>query len=714
MMDLRLNRNKWVGNIYQKFEAVCHEVDDIVCQDAKTYLENQVQNVGDSVKKFYSGVVHDLLPLNSLVSSQYEDHLLVAETNNIDFSVDSVCKDNNKKRDEENPINHYYVALMNSNAIDIADHKQHGVPVNDGWGSFSLELEGSCITKEEVGADYSGTSESKKENFHISFEEASIGIADYNQDGVPVNNILTNQESDESCSVSLELENSCITQEEVGLDSRGTSESERENFHTCFEEFAAESDPKPMNLMSVGEKESLEFPIRSESSCDTFDSGWEVSIKTKVNIDENAGKNSCLIADENVMNSSPSQVWSPHSLDEEIPINYFSSALRDTNAIYIADIQKVGVHTRNVNQVSDESCKVSLEVEDSYIPQEEVGDESRGTSVSSKENIHTGSEVVALESVPKPLNMISVGEKDSLEFPIHREPCFDSFDSGSKISIRTKDNRDVNPRQNSCLIVEENARNSSTSQVLSSQSLDEEESTNVSLFRESSNANQNTHGILAEVSPDVSVPSERPMTRTEPSCFSSSLTSGSLYSKSHGRYSFENESCKRNPGDASPCISDSFVLPVCCESSTHPAGQVMGPQSGLLFSGFCQSMGSKDKSLVISLESCTEVIQLNDDDPKLEKSCVNVVDSELHAVACRTRKLRSYKKRIQDAFASKKRLSKEYEQLAIWYGDCDIEPRQDFSETLLPLSTRTDMESKNVQEQHDSESFHSQLLKMEN
>lgn len=32
MMDLRFNRNKWVGNIYQKFEAVCHEVDDIVCQ----------------------------------------------------------------------------------------------------------------------------------------------------------------------------------------------------------------------------------------------------------------------------------------------------------------------------------------------------------------------------------------------------------------------------------------------------------------------------------------------------------------------------------------------------------------------------------------------------------------------------------------------------------------------------------------------------------
>ncbi|XP_027910610.1 uncharacterized protein LOC114169584 [Vigna unguiculata] len=688
-MDLRFNSNKWVGNIYQKFEAVCHEVDDIVGQDAKKYLENQVQNVGDSVKKFYSGVVHELLPLDSLASSKYEDHLLVAETNNIDFSVDSVCKDNNKERDEENPINHYYVAFMNSNATDIADHKQHGVPVKNihESGSVSLGLEGSCITKEEVGVDSRGTSESKKENFHISFEEVAIGSADYNQDGVPVKNIPAYQESDESCSASLELEDSYITQEEVGVDSRGTSESERENFHTCFEEFAVESDPKPMNLMSLGEKESLEFSMHSESS--SFDSGWEVSIKTKVNIYMNAEKNSCLIADENAMNSSSSKVWSPQSLDEETPINYFCLALRDTNAMDIADIQKVGVHTRNVNQVSDESCTVSLEVEDSYISQEEVGDDSRGTSVSTKENIHTSSEVVALESVPKPLNMMSVGEKGPLEFPIHSEPCFDSFESGYKVSIRTKDNRDVNPRQNSCLIVEKNARNSSTSQLLSSQSLDEKESTNVSLLRESSNAYQNTHGILAEVSPDVSVSSERPMTRTEPSCSSSS---------------YENESCKRNPGDASLCAtSDSFVLPVCCESSTHPAREVMEPQGGLVFSGFCQSMGSKDKSLVCSLESCTEVIQLNDD-PKVDKNCVNVDDSELHAVACRTRKLRSYKKRIQDAFASKKRLSKEYEQLAIWYGDCDIEPRRDFLETLLPLSIRTDVESKNVQEQHDSES----------
>jgi len=494
------------------FKFLCFFLFICCIQDAVKYLENQVQNVGDSVKKFYSGVVHELLPFNSLASSKYEDHLLVAETNNIDFSVESVacCKDNNKKRDKKNPINNCYLALMDSNAIDIADYKQAGV--------------------------------------------------------------LANEESDESCSVSLELEDFCITQEEVGSDSRGTSESKKENFHTSFEEIAVESVPKPMVFMSVGDTESLEFLIHSESSSDTFGSGCEVSIRKKVNIDVNPGKNSCLIAEENVMNSSTSHVLCSQSLD-------------DSNAIDTADIQKGGVHIRHASEVSDESCLVSLDVVDSHIFQEEVDDDSRRTSVSTKETIHTSIEEVALESVPKPLNMMSVGDKESMEFPIHSEPCSDSFDY--KVSIRTKDNRAVNPRQNSCLIVEEKARNSSMSEVLSSQSLDKEESINVSLFSKSSNADQNTHGILAEVSPDVSVSSERPFSWTEPSCSSSFLTLGSLYSKQL------NKSCKSNPGDAILCISDGFKVHTCSECSTHLAGLVTEPQGCLVFSGYCQSMESE-------------------------------------------------------------------------------------------------------------------------
>ncbi|KAK3446151.1 hypothetical protein EUGRSUZ_A01904 [Eucalyptus grandis] len=56
----------WVGNIYQKFEAMCLEVEEIMYQDTVKFVENQVQTVGASVKKFYSEVVEDVLPPSSV------------------------------------------------------------------------------------------------------------------------------------------------------------------------------------------------------------------------------------------------------------------------------------------------------------------------------------------------------------------------------------------------------------------------------------------------------------------------------------------------------------------------------------------------------------------------------------------------------------------------------------------------------------------------
>ncbi|KAL2476681.1 Uncharacterized protein Adt_37417 [Abeliophyllum distichum] len=52
----------WAGNIYEKFEAMCLEVEEVMYQDSVKYMENQVQKVGVSVKKFYSEIMQDLLP----------------------------------------------------------------------------------------------------------------------------------------------------------------------------------------------------------------------------------------------------------------------------------------------------------------------------------------------------------------------------------------------------------------------------------------------------------------------------------------------------------------------------------------------------------------------------------------------------------------------------------------------------------------------------
>ncbi|KAJ4849272.1 hypothetical protein Tsubulata_018529 [Turnera subulata] len=52
----------WIGNFYQKFEAMCLEVEEIMYEDTVKYVENQMQTVGDSVKRFYSDVMEDFLP----------------------------------------------------------------------------------------------------------------------------------------------------------------------------------------------------------------------------------------------------------------------------------------------------------------------------------------------------------------------------------------------------------------------------------------------------------------------------------------------------------------------------------------------------------------------------------------------------------------------------------------------------------------------------
>ncbi|CDP15912.1 unnamed protein product [Coffea canephora] len=50
----------WIGNIYDKFEAMCLEMEEVMYEDAVKYVENQVQTVGASVKRFYSEVMKDL------------------------------------------------------------------------------------------------------------------------------------------------------------------------------------------------------------------------------------------------------------------------------------------------------------------------------------------------------------------------------------------------------------------------------------------------------------------------------------------------------------------------------------------------------------------------------------------------------------------------------------------------------------------------------
>ncbi|MED6170321.1 hypothetical protein PIB30_029816 [Stylosanthes scabra] len=472
-MDLKKVKGiNWMGNIYNKFEAVCNGVDDIVGQDAVKYLENRVQNVGDSVKRFYSDVVQDLLPLPALVNEKYE--------------------------------------------------------------------------------------------------------------------------------------------------------------------------AKP-------------FPLENNISC---------SVKGVVDIKDDDDNNE----NKNIYNIG----------NDEKPINNFMESLQEYNAIdHDEDNQALAstVYGLNFENNSD-----FLEVEESNLTEEVDDDDDQcGENGGAKqENLHTITEILTVDAVPQPMNLI-FKQEEPCPFSICIESCSGSTNSRCGVSFGEKDKLDVNVElgQSTCSIAENSTMDSFASQVSNFKSLGEKEfPEEASLFNELSDVvNLDTCRVQTEVCSTASAMSgEKLSIETEPICAKSSLVS---------------ESCS--------------MVPICCEPSPSVAGLIQESQDRLVSFFHSQTTEPKDKSLVNDMESSLEDIQLNMD-TKLGESCVFVDDIELYAVSSRMQKLRSYKKGIQDAFASKKRLAKEYEQLAIWYGDTDMEPSPGLSRNLLPFGSRTYVSSQNSQAQHACES----------
>ncbi|XP_073268820.1 uncharacterized protein [Populus alba] len=134
--------------------------------------------------------------------------------------------------------------------------------------------------------------------------------------------------------------------------------------------------------------------------------------------------------------------------------------------------------------------------------------------------------------------------------------------------------------------------------------------------------------------------------------------------------------------------SDSSLVLLSSTSAPTVSCKIKAAEMGLAASNSVLSLVSIDDSAVDDLtESKMENIDLSDN-VKLEESCVIVDDNLLYEVDRRNRKLRSYKKKIQDAFFAKKRLTKEYEQLAIWFGDLDDHDtmqRESSSSTTITL-----------------------------
>eukprot|EP00252_Welwitschia_mirabilis_P001035 TRINITY_DN11011_c0_g1_i1.p1 TRINITY_DN11011_c0_g1~~TRINITY_DN11011_c0_g1_i1.p1 ORF type:complete len:442 (-),score=120.54 TRINITY_DN11011_c0_g1_i1:457-1782(-) len=64
-LEVKTKGLSWIDNMYQKFEAICDEMDEnssLLLQETKQYVEKQVNVVGKNVRKLYSEVIQDILP----------------------------------------------------------------------------------------------------------------------------------------------------------------------------------------------------------------------------------------------------------------------------------------------------------------------------------------------------------------------------------------------------------------------------------------------------------------------------------------------------------------------------------------------------------------------------------------------------------------------------------------------------------------------------
>lgn len=117
MMDFR--GASWVGDIYQKFEAMCLEVEETICEDAVKFVESQVHNVGSNMKKFYADVLQDLASQDSTAPVKLPVPDLTPDSHS-----DAKIDENKKTRDKEDSDKVVNIFTNDLKVIDREDGDQ--------------------------------------------------------------------------------------------------------------------------------------------------------------------------------------------------------------------------------------------------------------------------------------------------------------------------------------------------------------------------------------------------------------------------------------------------------------------------------------------------------------------------------------------------------------------------------------------------------------
>ncbi|MBA0817867.1 hypothetical protein Gohar_021780 [Gossypium harknessii] len=172
-MDSKFKGIVWVGNIYQRFEALCLEMDGMVCQETFQYVEDQLQTVGANVRQFCTELMPELLP-SSPTNSKEELNLSLlqnaAVTANKDSNINNerglaqACK--NEAHDTDSTLDD---ALLESKAVPKLELETVPAPVPS---LNKVKLEESCIVVDSSELHSLSNELQERRSFKEKFQEA--------------------------------------------------------------------------------------------------------------------------------------------------------------------------------------------------------------------------------------------------------------------------------------------------------------------------------------------------------------------------------------------------------------------------------------------------------------------------------------------------------------------------------------------------------------
>lgn len=783
-MDLKSKGRTWVGNIYHKFEAICQEVDDFVNKDTIKYVENQVQTVGESVKKICSNVVHDFHP--HLEDNKQEKAQEADRTQDDEKKSSKEQERVDVKGCDPNEVDHLglFIPPPPSDSAQVAEKDSHWTETSDAaicsntelvfhenvtWEDYSASSSLNC-PKGEYSSDLPLYRKENQlaENLESPVDRILYGPSEISNEvylrnsvldefssrifvqGVGLRTSAMDRMTHSSTDLSEESETGLFLKQdgESTIDKKleiGAEENAKVMEHHASELASSLEGKNSWELLWTQEHHPVGLEDKNSSFRCSADEGHKIADLEKCS-PETLVPNAVLgvlpvkqVADDNAEPADEAVVNLSLQHDDHVEFTKCRMGLeanvRKEHLVVDESSSDLSLHPRekhpdaeDSNLLQDKSLFKSLPIstnEDYWStspaklsPETSVNDEmlrpfqqKEGECNSPQCSNETKTDL-SLDGYCSCMSSDCSFDENCL-VEKHASPEYLRFPECSrKLHVETDDMSSLNSGYSSGLSPvhrTEDHRNTIPPEMSPVTSVKD---TGLSACQKDKMTCYNLSDVLSNnlsselVSSGISWKQKLPKTEASNPSVSTELLDLPEFSCGNCTKKTEEGCCDYT--DSSGCAST-----LCSSSCASLSGLTSNNQDVNLIPAFPRTASSADpcssstdksmldpfgnklqQSFEVAVndpasdisDADMETIDLSDK-AKLEESCV-IVDSELlHAASCRPRKFRSYKKLIQEAFASRKRIIKEYEQLSIWYGDIDSDSSFHSDQCLSPHMT---------------------------